>query len=401
MIPIIIITAAEKSEKRRSLSLSSSSTGSLDVNLSPRVASTKFVPNWRDKLDTLSPPTRSSSPSRLRLNIVLLGCAAIILFVSFATSPFTTSPFDEVSFYRTSPVTDEFIRVTREQDEVDVRSLGRSSSSEVVRAPAATDNHHTSRQWSSRSLKHKEKAKKCKESKKEQAKKSKARKAAILKRKKKASKKSKKTVSQTVIKAVTVLTNSKSKSSSSSSNPKSSTSSTSSSSSYYTKTYSGVATHFPGSAAALACGDVYDYPETTKFAALCHTTFDAAPGTTSVTLLNPNKSPVCGAYVAGRKNLAGAWTSAAKTLDAYVTVGGDGAFSCVGTDGVLCHVPKTISVTRGGITVSGVQIVDRNQGLSPSPCSPGDVDVSDLVYLTLGDTSILGSELSDVTWKWE
>lgn len=129
----------------------------------------------------------------------------------------------------------------------------------------------------------------------------------------------------------------------------------------------------------------------------------------------------CGAWVKGRKDLTGAWTSKVKNALAYVIVGGDGQLSCVGTAGVMCHTPRTISITRalrisytcrqmltsraifagGGRTVSGVQVVDRNQGLAPSPCASGDVDVSDLVYKTLGDTTILGSELKDVTWEWE
>lgn len=92
----------------------------------------------------------------------------------------------------------------------------------------------------------------------------------------------------------------------------------------------------PGSSAPLACGDVYDSPATTKFAALCHSTFDIAPGTTVTDLINENKSPVCGAYVAGRKSLTGAWLSTSEDASAWVTVGGDGAFSCVGTAAVQC-----------------------------------------------------------------
>lgn len=53
------------------------------------------------------------------------------------------------------------------------------------------------------------------------------------------------------------------------------------------------------------------------------------------------------------------------------------------------------------MTASGVKIVDRNQGIGASPCAAGDVDVSDLVYLTLGKTTILSSELKGVTWVWE
>ncbi|KAM0754487.1 hypothetical protein T439DRAFT_376961 [Meredithblackwellia eburnea MCA 4105] len=172
-------------------------------------------------------------------------------------------------------------------------------------------------------------------------------------------------------------------------------------SSFYTKKYSGVATHFPGAPAALACGDVWNSPTTQKFAALCHSTFDAAPGSDKVTRLNPNKSPVCGAYVKSRKSITGKWLSSKKDQHAYAVVGGDGALSCVGTAAVRCHIPRTISITRGGVTVTGVKVVDRNQGLSPSPCNPGDVDVSDSVYFSLGKTKVLGAELKGVTWTWE
>lgn len=52
-------------------------------------------------------------------------------------------------------------------------------------------------------------------------------------------------------------------------------------------------------------------------------------------------------------------------------------------------------------------IVDRNQGLGASPCAPGDIDVSDLVYRTLAGTTTsdtnagLSSELKGITWVWE
>lgn len=207
----------------------------------------------------------------------------------------------------------------------------------------------------------------------------------------------------------------------------SSTSTAPSSGSFWTQTYSGVATHFPGSqtsSSALACGDVYPSPATTLFAALCHTTYDAAPLTP--TPVNENRSPVCGPFAAGERSLT---ADGAVLVEGdgtnYVIVGGDGLMNCVGTEDVRCHPkPLTIAVTcecsfflsfsvscdgpdfdffgtDGGKKVSGVMIVDRNQGLGTSPCAAGDVDVSDLVYLSLSGGSVLGSELQDVTWAWE
>lgn len=46
-------------------------------------------------------------------------------------------------------------------------------------------------------------------------------------------------------------------------------------------------------------------------------------------------------------------------------------------------------------------IVDRNQGVDPSPCEAGDVDVSDEVYLTLTGGTVLGSEVEGVAWVWD
>ncbi|ORY62841.1 hypothetical protein BCR35DRAFT_334807 [Leucosporidium creatinivorum] len=182
-----------------------------------------------------------------------------------------------------------------------------------------------------------------------------------------------------------------------------STSSTTSSSdetdSYWTKTYTGVGTHFPGASSALACGDVYSSPSTTLFAALCHSLYDSPPRVTDDEAENQNRKPTCGDFVAGRKDLEGKWVG--DESSSWVVVGGDGELNCVGTEAVRCHVPRTISVTYNGVTVSGVMIVDRNQGIDPSPCDDGDVDLSDLAYLTLGETEVLSSGLEGVSWVWE
>lgn len=63
--------------------------------------------------------------------------------------------------------------------------------------------------------------------------------------------------------------------------------------------------------------------------------------------------------------------------------------------------------TDGSTTVSNVMIVDRNQGIGASPCSPGDVDVSDAVYRILAKTTTadanagLGIEVQGVSWRWD
>jgi hypothetical protein len=52
-------------------------------------------------------------------------------------------------------------------------------------------------------------------------------------------------------------------------------------------------------------------------------------------------------------------------------------------------------------------IVDRNQGLGGSPCSPGDVDASDEVYRLLAGTTAddanagLGINVEGISWVWE
>lgn len=45
-----------------------------------------------------------------------------------------------------------------------------------------------------------------------------------------------------------------------------------------------------------------------------------------------NRSPVCGEFVAGRKNLVGDWIGAQS--DNWVIVGGDDKLNCVGTEKV-------------------------------------------------------------------
>lgn len=60
---------------------------------------------------------------------------------------------------------------------------------------------------------------------------------------------------------------------------------------------------------------------------------------------NPNKSPACGKYVNGRKNLNGDWINSENGSNDYVIVGGDDSLNCVGVDGTRCHVPLTISIT--------------------------------------------------------
>lgn len=74
--------------------------------------------------------------------------------------------------------------------------------------------------------------------------------------------------------------------------------------------------------------------------------FDKVPGGSSSTLINSNKSPVCGKYVDGRKDLNGNWLeSGSGSSPDYVVVGGDGALNCVGIEGVRCHRPLTIAIT--------------------------------------------------------
>ncbi|KAL8278848.1 hypothetical protein RQP46_008719 [Phenoliferia psychrophenolica] len=378
--PTVIVTLSPVEKHRRSLSVTSAGPPHLsaDSNNSTLSSSSSLsIPNWRDRLDTIAPRGGRSptSPSgRFRLPLVLAACATIIFCVSRTNpnSPYTypTTQNDLLAF-RPIPVTtdpDLALAAWRANNASEVeRQLNNDAPPPPPPAPVGLARHkgvagHAGKQRQkyerdlddSPAAAHQKRSKCSKTAKK------------VVKSKKTASKKHQKHLN-----------------------------------SFYAKTYSGVATHFPGSAAALACGDVYDSPSTTKFAALCHTTFDASPGSTTTTRTNPNKSPTCGSYVAGRKSLTGSWMSKVKSLTAYVTVGGDGEYSCVGTADVKCHIPRTIAITRGGKTVTGVKVVDRNQGLAPSPCAAGDVDVSDLVYLTLGDTTVLSSALSDVTWKWE
>ncbi|KAL8290304.1 hypothetical protein RQP46_003243 [Phenoliferia psychrophenolica] len=164
---------------------------------------------------------------------------------------------------------------------------------------------------------------------------------------------------------------------------------------YYTKSYeSGLGTYFNGAPSALACGDVRNSTETQKFAALCHTLFDTAPGVTSI--VNPNKNPVCGPYTAGRKDVSGNWMGAPNATD-YVTVGGDGAYSCIGLPGVQCHIPRTLTISYGGKNVTGVQIVDR---MGREACSENDLDISQLVFMELAGSLTQGL-LHDITWTFE
>lgn len=67
---------------------------------------------------------------------------------------------------------------------------------------------------------------------------------------------------------------------------------------------------------------------------------------------------------------------------------------------LLSSLILSFSEIVGTKTIKNVMIVDRNQGLGTSPCSPGDVDVSDFVYEFLDETTALGSELQGVTWSW-
>ncbi|KAK4704131.1 hypothetical protein P7C70_g2070, partial [Phenoliferia sp. Uapishka_3] len=166
---------------------------------------------------------------------------------------------------------------------------------------------------------------------------------------------------------------------------------------YYTKQYSGIATYFDGAPSALACGDIYNNTETEKFVALCFTLFDSAPGSTATTLLNPNKSPVCGEYVDSKKDISGGWMTDSHNTTAYVTVGGDGAMSCVGTPGVQCHIPRTIAVTYGSKEVTGIPIADR---MARTNCAAGDLDLSQNIFMSLGD-SLTAGILHGISWKFE
>lgn len=49
--------------------------------------------------------------------------------------------------------------------------------------------------------------------------------------------------------------------------------------------------------------------------------------------------------MSGEKDLNGNWITSPPTPDAYVVIGGDGKQNCVGTLGVKCHTPLTISIT--------------------------------------------------------
>ena len=93
MVPTLIVASPIEKHRR---TLSTSSAGL------PELSTTLLIPNWRERLDTISPRRASASPfPRLRLPLVLATCALIIILVSRTGPlpiPYTASPADLLAF---------------------------------------------------------------------------------------------------------------------------------------------------------------------------------------------------------------------------------------------------------------------------------------------------------------